>query len=171
MDLKTIATFNTSTEAYIAQDYLKVNGITSYIADDHITSMTINWAGASGYSDVKVRVEQQYAEKAAQLIQQMRDGDFKELSKNDKKSILLPKDDTVKSCPVCNSDSIEKVGYNLYLILVAVVFVNVFFFFSEYTVLVWGVGIVAVAVMVYIVNMERYSCYSCHHLWRVKREG
>jgi len=171
MDLITIATFNTSFEAYIAKDYLLSNNITSYLADENITNMTINMAGASGYSDVKLKVEEHNAVKASTLIQQFRDGNSNKQLKNEQKVIIVPINEAVTLCPVCNSDSIEKSGYNLYLILVAVVFVNLFYFLVNYTVVLTIIGILAVASIIYILRMERYACFSCNHLWRVKREG
>lgn len=171
MDLKTIATFNSSAEAHVAQDYLKVHNITSYIADENTTNLTINLSGASGYSDVKIRVEEHDAEKAAKLIQQLRDGNSNKQLKDERKVVTLPNGVEVKSCPVCNSDSVEKTGYNLYVVIVAVVFVNVLYFFADYAIVIAAAGLISVALIIYILRMERYTCYSCHHLWRVKREG
>ncbi|MBL7974091.1 MAG: DUF2007 domain-containing protein [Candidatus Kapabacteria bacterium] len=171
MDLVTIATFNSSAEAHVAQDYLKVHNITSYIADENTTNLTINLSGASGYSDVKIRVKEHDAEKAAQLIQQLRNGNSNNHLKAERKVVTIPKEEEVKNCPVCNSDSVEKTGYNLYVVIVAVVFVNVFYFFADYALIIAVVGLISVALIIYILRMERYTCYSCHHLWRVKREG
>jgi|SaaInl74LU_5_DNA_1037368.scaffolds.fasta_scaffold00033_36 predicted nucleic-acid-binding Zn-ribbon protein len=89
MNFITVATFQSSIEAYILKNHLEGAGITCFIFDEHIVDMNPLYSNAVG--GVKVKVRQNDSTLANELIQELNKTPYKD----EKDHVVL--------CPNCGS--------------------------------------------------------------------
>lgn len=88
MDLITVATFQSSIEAYILKNHLEGAGLVCFIFDEHLIDMNPLYSSAIG--GVKVKVRQNDTEQAVSLIQELN------------KQPYTDKNDELITCPNCS---------------------------------------------------------------------
>ena len=110
-ELATIATFGSPTEAHIAKITLDREGIWSFIASEH-TSSLVPLRPLGVYAGARLQVKQPDAKRALQLLNEKPDGS----------TVLeeeLGKDELMERCPNCQSPNIHYEKFNERLVFLS----------------------------------------------------
>jgi tetratricopeptide (TPR) repeat protein len=139
-NLVTIATFSYPTEAYIPKTKLESEGIWSFVAD--ADTVTINWLYSNAIGGVKLKVKEEDAEKALEILNRKAEpiewgeADFEAEEQREK-------------CPQCGSYNICYEKYAIRLI------------FLTWLLLSFPVPFLR----------RKWKCQDCGHTWKMEVDG
>lgn len=145
-DWKTIITFTSPQEAYIAKGYLESQGIDSFIFDDMTAQVNLLYSNAIG--GVKILVRDADYERGIEILKK---GGYinMNIDETNRKFNIVSADKKTdkKKCPFCQSDNIgKKKGLN---ILSPLIYLILGFFVPIYK--------------------STYCCYECEKEWRFQK--
>ena len=146
-DWKTIITFTSPQEAYMAKGYLESRGIESFILDDMMAQVNFLYSNAIG--GVKVLVSDADYEQGIEVLKK---GGYINMNIAETKSkfniVSADKRTDKRICPFCQSDNVgNKKGLNT---LSALIYLIMGFFVPIYK--------------------STYCCYDCEKEWRFRKE-
>ena len=101
--IRTVSTYTTATEAYIAKGRLQAEGIPAYIADEHYIGA--QWTISQALGGVRLQVPTSLESQALKIISEIEQGSYQ---------VPLPKklrESESTHCPKCNSDKTYQINW------------------------------------------------------------
>ncbi len=137
-DIVTLTTYTNLSSAYMAKNFLEINNIQSFIADENVTVADPLYMNAVG--GIRLTVFEQDVPKALELLKQQQE----EPAEDTQPEIQKEKDPNAVLCPNCGSDdtrreNVSPVAFGLSLLL-------------------FGFPIPFIK--------RKYHCFNCQHEWK-----
>ncbi|MCW3085674.1 MAG: hypothetical protein JWP12_3040 [Bacteroidetes bacterium] len=138
-DIVTLSTYSNLSSAYMAKNFLELNDIQSFIADENITVADPLYMNAVG--GIRLTVFEKDVPKALELLKQQEEEIPEEIPQQEQKE----KDPNAVLCPKCGSDdtrreNVSPVAFGLSLLLL------------------FGFPIPFIK--------RKYHCFHCQHEWK-----
>lgn len=136
--LKTVATFTSPWEAYIAKGRLEAEGIPAFIAHEH--HVWAGWIYSQALGGVKIQVAEERVAAAERIIAEHLEGAYEEALPEDERA------EPMNPCPRCGSQRIES-RYPWHIMAAVLLTLGLF-------------------MVIWPPRRENHACADCGHRWR-----